>query len=389
MVRSRFRGERSEETDERLPETSGKLLTTISGDYFWTIETGYPTNHHCGDAWFSRYVSHWDCFWLTGPTIHHSEKITATLEDRQGSHDVHMYMSKTAGRRLKNLIRVAGVFLHFGVWHARQALARREMTFFALCHTKWRRTRRTDALTPGWEKLCIRSKTVWTHVAGTNGRGSPDEISQTIEWPATMTCSIFRPVVAVANNSIFRSVPWSVANVDQSMGWFTMVKTRERASATTLFFPLMCWRSVVISEISTKWRCWRGDQVGFRLWITVVSGRWSVNAVKFSPSKKCRKWRMASLTASSSLLKALYFNWAGFRARLKKAKGHHRSVENCSKTAPKPLSGASIERARRAPGDGWWRMAAELKATLRDHNFFSLSSVQIIFIPACCLLCVL
>ena len=46
--------------------------------------------------------------------IHHSEKITATLGDRQGSHDVHMHMSKTAGRRFKNLNRVAGVFLHFG-----------------------------------------------------------------------------------------------------------------------------------------------------------------------------------------------------------------------------------------------------------------------------------
>ena len=71
-------------------------------------------------------------------------------------------------------------FCTLEVWHARQALARREMSFFVLCHTKWRRTRRMDALTPGWESLCIRSKTVWTHVAGTNGRGSPDKILQTI-----------------------------------------------------------------------------------------------------------------------------------------------------------------------------------------------------------------
>ena len=146
-----------------------------------------------------------------------------------------------------------------------------------------------------------------------------------------MTWSIFRPVMAVANNGIFGSVSWSAANVDQSMGWFAMVKTRERASAMTLFFPLMCWRSVVILEISANWRCLREDQVGFRLWIAVVSGRWSVKTVNFSPSKKCRKWRMASLTTSSSLSKVLYFNWAGFSAQLKNARGHHRPVENCSK----------------------------------------------------------
>ena len=49
-----------------------------------------------------------------GSTIHHSKKISATLGDREGSHDVHMHMSKTAGRRFKNLNRVAGVFFHFG-----------------------------------------------------------------------------------------------------------------------------------------------------------------------------------------------------------------------------------------------------------------------------------
>ena len=50
MVGSCFRGERSEETDERLPETKGKLPTTISGDYFWTTETGYPTTPETHDS---------------------------------------------------------------------------------------------------------------------------------------------------------------------------------------------------------------------------------------------------------------------------------------------------------------------------------------------------
>ena len=68
---------------------------------------------------------------------------------------------------------------------------------------------------------------------------------------------------------------------------------RERQSTTTLDLPAMCRMSVVYSKMYESWRCWR-DHGSATLDMQNVSGLWSTKAANSRPSRRNRKWRIAT-----------------------------------------------------------------------------------------------
>ena len=77
----------------------------------------------------------------------------------------------------------------------------------------------------------------------------------------------------------------------------------ERASATGLDLPEMCFTVQSYSVIAERWRCCRFETGSDFLVMASTRGMWSVKTSKWEPSRRCRKWRMAAWTARSSLSK--------------------------------------------------------------------------------------
>ena len=105
---------------------------------------------------------------------------------------------------------------------------------------------------------------------------------------------------------------------------------RERQSATTLDLPATCRMSAVYSEMYESRRCWRADHGSATSDMQSVSGLWSTKAANSQPSRRNRKWRIASQSVRSSLSNALCSRSLGVDWRLKKASGCQAPSTHCS-----------------------------------------------------------
>ena len=152
----------------------------------------------------------------------------------------------------------------FERWHGTQDRVQAVTSRFIFSQTYLDATRWREARIPGCVVLCSVLKTARRYADGRYGRGVPVEKSQTRGWaaPGSETSHHCKEHVGESRRCCNSgSACWSTASWLRlrSCSGTVRASTRERASATGLFTPEMCWMSVVNSEIKARCRISRGE----------------------------------------------------------------------------------------------------------------------------------
>lgn len=110
----------------------------------------------------------------------------------------------------------------------------------------------------------------------------------------------------------------------------------------------------------------------------LIKGLWSVRSVNLEPQKYCRNLSMAQMEASISFSITLNFSSLGARDQdAKPMVSSVPSVAHCDRTAPKPLSLASVVRMLGVELSNPCRGTASQMSCLMNSNSWSDSIVQL------------